>query len=184
MRSSSKFAFTLVELLIGLLLLAIIGSTLTFKITDAYRHEQAKGLKNQLLSLFTMARHYAVINGDGADLIFRKDEQDTWIGYIIVFNKDYKMKTSCTPKSFFTLSNVSSMSVNNQSVSTARFRFFAWTGLSEVSLNGHHQNTALENISITCTTLSNIPCTFEIPEKEFSYVTKQFPPFPDEFYTQ
>jgi type II secretory pathway pseudopilin PulG len=184
LQAPAKFAFTLVELLIGLLLLAIIGSTLTLKVVDAYRVEQTRGLEKQVRSLFTMARHYGTINGDGADLIFRKDEQGRWIGYIVVFNKDYHMQDSGFTKSLSILGNVRSISINNQSISTARFRFFEWTGLFEITLNGHLQNTTQENIIVTYTTFSDKTYTLELPWKEYSCITNKFSPLSDDFYMQ
>jgi prepilin-type N-terminal cleavage/methylation domain-containing protein len=133
-RCCRKYAFTIIEVLVALALMAIVASGLVLGVTRSLRATQLKTSKERIERMFLQAFRFAAVSGHVGDVVIRREEDGAFEGYVNLWEIDSRRLSILAQKcvSIGRLSGIESISLNNCSVYRATFRFFGGHGLSTV----------------------------------------------------
>ena len=126
-------SFSLIELIVAVLILALAASGLFLGLHRSIRTVRIQSSKERLEQLFMQAFRFSSISGHVSDVIISK-RPDGWIGELTLWGKDSSditlLARNC--EAISRLPGVLSAALNGREISGASFRFFGSHGLVAV----------------------------------------------------
>lgn len=129
-----KAAFTVIEVLVAVSLMAIVAGAVALGVQRSVRAAHLKTSKERIERLMLQAFRFSAVSGHVGDVVIFRAKDGTYQGHVNFWEADTGQVSLLTRscESIGSLSGISSLSLNGCTVHKAVFRFFGGHGLSTV----------------------------------------------------